>query len=344
VPLSASQRPWPEPRQNDGGTLVVLAFPCRNEHWPQATTDRIYGMVRNAIRQSGVRPMTVQYDPIDQALIVVADWFNLEVSSQTVIDSVYSLVNTPTSYLAYHSHRPYGIDSTTHRYLGPLLPHCAGLTIYSRNHSDVEQMDRAVMDSFPDLRKLLKQARRTSITQIRCRYLVTLGRHGTVEMYGATVRAVNSALRKVCRQYGWTLILASCQPDHLHCVVDVPTDTTPLELARHLRGGTSKLVLAECPWTRRYAGATGVPLSFWDRSPEVRSAAVTGDHWKTLELYLRGQSARHGRRVVVPADQRLPTIHRTSRLVYGKALRRKDQRTPRNYFQFGKGSRRQVWG
>lgn len=318
----------------------MAGFPCRNEHWAQATADRICGMVKKAVHDAGARALTVQYDPIDQIVLLVADSQTAQVAPQTVIDSVLSRVNSPTGYLAYHSHRPFGIDSVTRRYLGPLLPYTACLTLYSRDHLDTEQRDRAILDSFPTLRKLLQRVRRTHASQARLRYLVTLGRHGAGEMYGTVVETVNSALRTVCRRHGWTLVLSSCQPDHLHCVVEVPTGITLEDLGRKLRGGISKIMLAECPWTRRYAG--GVWLCFWDRNPDVRSAAVTGDHWKTLELYLRGQSARHGRRVQRPKDRLDLPVHRTPRLVYGKALRRKDQRTPRNYFQSGKGSKRQV--
>lgn len=339
--LSRSQRPWPTSRRaNDGGQLFVAAFPCRNEHWAQSTTDRIYGMVKKVVHDLGARPLVIQYDPINQFLLLVADTFNPTISIQSILDAILDRVNSPTTYLAYHSHRPFGIDSVTRRYLGPLLPYTACLTLYSRDHLDAEQMDRAVVDSYPTLRKLAKQARRTHTAQAHIRYLVTLGRHGAGEMYGTVVETVNSALRKVCRRQGWTLVLSSCQPDHLHCVVETSSEISMEDLGRKLRGGISKIMLAECPWTRRYAG--GVWICFWDRNPEVRSAAVAGDHWKTLELYLRGQSARHGRRVHAPKDQLSTPVHRTSRLMYGKPLRRKEQRTPRSYFQNGKGSKRQV--
>ncbi len=310
---SASQ-PIPavhERQANDGGTLVAIAIRCRRA-WPASMAARACSVASGTVRRLGCRPLVVKHEGGAGALLLVVESYDTAVAPAEIANAVVAALVSKVSALALRSFRQYGLDGNR-RYHGPVAPYWACISIYARDHGSDEQVGQAVTEVFPRLSCLLQSAQVDKCSKARTWWFVTLGRHGGIAIFGSTVSAVHKALMATCLRHQYRLIIATCQPDHLHVVIDAPASTAPETITRRLRGGTSREVLKRCPWMRRTA-ANGKPLSLWDRTPDIRTCATFRDPWRGLERYLRGQSARHGRRL--PPNQAMPIV-RTSRLLYG---------------------------
>lgn len=78
---------------------------------------------------------------------------------------------------------------------------------------------------------------------------------------GKVELALKRVLSEISRDRGYGLELAGVDGDHVHVFVSAPPDVPPSEIARSLKGASSRRMRQIFPWLER-----SLPGSFWSPS------------------------------------------------------------------------------
>lgn len=102
---------------------------------------------------------------------------------------------------------------------------------------------------------------------------------------GRVASRLNQLLNNIADEYGWEIVTREVMVDHVHLFLRVRPTDSPAQVARILKGRTSRVLRQEFPWLGR--GAT-----LWSKSYFVASVGYVSED--TVRRYIEHQWDKAG--------------------------------------------------
>ena len=100
-------------------------------------------------------------------------------------------------------------------------------------------------------------------------------------LVGTIKERLEHLIREVAQEYGWTILELAIQPDHVHMFLRGDPYTAPSDIARLMKGGSSRILREEFPELLKLP-------SLWTQSFFVSTAGNVSA--ETIQKYIERQS------------------------------------------------------